>query len=445
MQKKVNWLVFLLIPVILSFISISSIKIDFLEFDHEDNEIEIDNDIFPKLSVAASDFKYNKTITIDNTKVNGSSNHINFPLFLSLYDSDLRYEVQLDGDDLAFSNGTEWLDHEIELFNQTYNETHAQLIAWVRIPSLSPSIDTNITMYFGNSSMSRQENPSGVWDSNYKGVWHLKENPSDSPPQFQDSTINYNNGTEYNLTSANQVEGKIDGSLVFDDFNERCVNVSHHNSLQLATDMTISAWVMTTNTDGNVNLIINKWGTPTNRNYWLGKLDANTLAFFVDAGQSVTTNLNLINDGSWHYVVVVADESNSLLRIYIDGIQRNTNAYSGSSETGTSVLNIGRGSGSIQQEWDGGIDEARVSNIDRSADWIATEFNNQNDSNSFYSVGIISPPAEPDVSPPVEPEPDLSYIYFYFGFIVIVIAGIFVSIKFNNVFDKHDKRLKAHV
>ena len=64
----------------------------------------------------------------------------------------------------------------------------------------------------------------------------------------------------------NQVEGKIDGSLVFDDSNERCVNVSHHTSLQLASDITVSAWVTTTNTDGNVNLIINKWGSATNRN-----------------------------------------------------------------------------------------------------------------------------------------------------------------------------------
>jgi hypothetical protein len=339
-------------------------------------------------------FKYNKTITIDNTKVNGSGNHNNFPLLLSSYDVNLRNEVQPDGDDIAFSDGYRWLDHEIELFNQTYNGTHAQLIAWVRISSLSTSTDTNITMYFGNSTMSRQENPSGVWDSNYKGVWHLKEDPTNPPPQFQDSTLNYNNGTADNLGAVNQVDGKIDGSLSFDDSNERSVNISHDISLQLTTDMTISAWVKTSNSDGNVNLIINKWGSASNRNYWLGKLNGNEFAFFVDATQDVRISLSLINDSIWHYVVGIADASNNLLRLYVDGIQRNTNAYSGTSETGTSGLNIGRGSGAIQQEWDGGIDEARVSNIARSADWIATEFNNQDDPNSFYSIEII------DITPP---------------------------------------------
>jgi hypothetical protein len=331
-------------------------------------------------------FSYYKDITIDHTKIYGSGSLTNFPVLISIFDSDLHDDVQPDGDDIAFGDSNAWLDHEIELFNQTYNTSHALLVAWVRIPRLSSSMNIIIRMYYGNPSMASRQNSTGVWDSNYKGVWHLKEDPGDPPPQFQDSTL-INNGTAYNLTSANQIDGKIDGGLVFDDSNERCVNVSHHTSLQLASDMTISAWVKTSNSDPNVNLIINKWGSATNRNYWLGKLNGNELAFFVDDTQNVRTSMSFINDSLWHYVVGVADASNNLLRIYVDGIQRNTNAYSGTSETGTSDLNIGRGSGSTQQEWDGEIDEAHVSNMVRSADWISTEFNNQDDPNSFYSVG----------------------------------------------------------
>ena len=39
------------------------------------------------------------------------------------------------------------------------------------------------------------------------------------------------------------------------------------------------------------------------------------------------------------------------------------------------------------RNFDGVIDEARVSNIARSADWISTEYNNQNNPGTFYSVG----------------------------------------------------------
>ena len=83
-----------------------------------------------------NDFKYFKEITIDSTKVNGIGSHVNFPVLINITDSDLHDDVQLNGNDIAFTDFNTWLDHEIELFNQTYSPTHAHLVAWVRIPNL---------------------------------------------------------------------------------------------------------------------------------------------------------------------------------------------------------------------------------------------------------------------------------------------------------------------
>jgi hypothetical protein len=260
-------------------------------------------------------------------------------------------------------------------------------------------------MYYGNNSISSPtEEPSEVWDSNFMGVWHLCEDPDEIPPQFNDSTANNNDGTANSLSTSNQVQGKIDGSLVFDDTNERHVNVSDDISLRLNTYITLSAWVNTTDTEADVGVIAAKWGSSGNRNYWLGKINAASIAFYVDDTQSVTADLSLINDGLWHHIMGVADVSNSLLRIYVDGIQRNTEAYSGSSEMGTQELHIGHSPDSIQQEWDGGIDEVRVSNKARSAEWIETEFNNQNVTASFLYAG-----SEEDTSSIEEPESTTSY------------------------------------
>ncbi|MFW9773882.1 MAG: DUF2341 domain-containing protein, partial [Candidatus Thorarchaeota archaeon] len=333
-------------------------------------------------------FAYYKDIIIDPSMVSGSEDLLNFPVLISISDEDLHDDVQPNGNDIAFSDGFSWLDHETEFFDKSYNGSHAQLVVWVRIPNLSPSFDTVIRMYYGNSTTSSNENPSGVWNTNYKGVWHLKENPSDSAPQFSDSTIYNNDGTAVNLFSSNQTSGKIDGGLIFNDENEACVNVSDNDSLDLNSDMTISAWVKTNDNEPDVDIVITKWSlNPPNQNYWLGKLNSNEFAFYVDANQEVTMNLNLINDNNWHYVVGVADSTNSLLRIYLDGIQRNTNSYSGSSQTGNQYLNIGRSSGIIEQEWNGKIDEVRVVDAIHSADWIATEYNNQYDPQSYITVG----------------------------------------------------------
>ena len=92
----------------------------------------------------------------------------------------------LHPDDIAFAMDGKWLDHQIELFNKSYSSTQAQLIAWVRIPFLSTAFDSNMTMYYGNSTLTSSENPTGVWYSDYAGVWHLTEDPSGPFPQMKE-------------------------------------------------------------------------------------------------------------------------------------------------------------------------------------------------------------------------------------------------------------------
>ncbi|MHA1932197.1 MAG: LamG-like jellyroll fold domain-containing protein, partial [Promethearchaeota archaeon] len=130
------------------------------------------------------------------------------------------------------------------------------------------------------------------------------------------------------------------------------------------------------------------WGSSsTDRNYWLGKIDASTIAFYVDNTQSVTTNLNLINNNIWHLVTGVANSASGELRIYVDGVLRNTASYDGTSITGTSDLHIGNSPGEVSQEWNGQIDEVRVSEIACSTDLLLTSYRNQIDPTNFIIVG----------------------------------------------------------
>ena len=114
------------------------------------------------------------------------------------------------------------------------------------------------------TNINSRENPNGVWDTNYKGVWHLKENPEDSAPQFKDSTLNDNRGTQVNLTSINQVDGKVDGSLSLKGNNnndEMHVGITHSSSLQLSDDITISVWIKTDDTENEAKVVLAKWGS----------------------------------------------------------------------------------------------------------------------------------------------------------------------------------------
>lgn len=352
---------------------------------------------FSAISTAMAAYSFRKTITIDNTKVSGTSHLFHFPVLISLVDPDLRDKANggkvesSSGFDIVFRdcNYTQ-LDHQIE----DYDPITGTLIAWVRVPTLLFDRDTVLFMDYGDPSVSSsQENVAGVWNSNFKGVWHLKEDPADPAPQFLDSTSNPNEGSASSLLTANQVPGQIDGSLEFDDTNERHVNVPDDPTLRIPADITASAWVNTTDADADVGVIVNKWGPIGSRNYWLGKTNASDLAFFVDDTQSVIAPLALITDGFWHHVVGVADSTAGLLRIYVDGLLANSTPYTGSTQMGTRELHIGNSSDIITgQEWNGGIDEVRISDVARSAGWIATQHDNQDSPSTFYSVSVETTP-----------------------------------------------------
>ncbi|MCK5062327.1 MAG: DUF2341 domain-containing protein, partial [Candidatus Aenigmarchaeota archaeon] len=326
-------------------------------------------------------WKYRKNIIIDYTKVNGIQ--IDFPLLINITDTDLTDHAQSDGDDIAFTDsGGSKLDHEIEF----YNSTTGWLVAWVRIPTLSNTTDTVINIYYGNSNASNQQNVTGVWDSNFVMVQHLQETDIDGGAgDIKDSTKYVNNGTTVNMNTADQVPGLIGGSFDFDGSNDY-INCGNDPSVRITSAITVSAWMKSSSLNTWSTLVAKGHGETyvlnagINGNY-VGMFriwDSNT-----EYGDS-NTGLNLA-DNQWHFVVGTYD--GSLIQIYGDG-----NAYTapgshvGDIDSTADNLLIGYDSGSSNELAKGFIDEVRISNTARSAGWIATEYNNQFNPDSFYSV-----------------------------------------------------------
>ncbi|MHA2332891.1 MAG: DUF2341 domain-containing protein, partial [Candidatus Hodarchaeales archaeon] len=319
--------------------------------------------------------RYRKFITINASQVNGTLT--DFPVLIDIFDTDLHIgdNVQADGDDIAFTDASgNKLDYEIELFNQTYNNTHAHLVSWIRIPNLAGSSDTNITMYYGNHAINNQENPSGVWDSNYKGVWHLSEDPTGT---VYDSTVNGNDGSSYGtMTSGDQVTGQIDGSLDFDGDDY----ISWSSPFVQSTG-TYSFWVYGTDyTTEDCNIVAS---------------DAHQSRIYIDQGGEIRLETDLngeefeftsssISINTWYHIVLARTGDD--IDLYLDGswLQQ----VSMASASALTIDSIG-GCFELSRSWIGKIDEVRVSSTVRSADWIATGYNNQHDPDSFYSVSVV--------------------------------------------------------
>ena len=142
--------------------------------------------------VASSDWysgwSYRKKITIDHTKVTGDL--VNFPILVSVTDTDLISKAQVSGADIVFtsSDSLTKLDYERE----SYTSATGALTAWVKVPDISSAVDTVIYLYYGNPVASEQSVPSGVWDANFKTVQHIN-----SGAVLSDSTSNNTDGVFY--------------------------------------------------------------------------------------------------------------------------------------------------------------------------------------------------------------------------------------------------------
>ncbi|GAG83782.1 unnamed protein product, partial [marine sediment metagenome] len=208
----------------------------------------------------------------------------------------------------------------------TYNSTHAQLMAWVRVPYLSATVDTNISLYYSNSTMSSRQNQTGVWDDSYKGVWHLQETDIDGGSgDIKDSTSYGNNGnTEGSMDTNDQVPGMIDGSFDLDGTDD-IVNVSDDSSLNIRSSLTMEAWV-------NASVYDNEW------NDIMGKEDYNMYvengklgAYFETDDRTYDKALGsttMVVD-TWYYVVLTYDAGT--IKAYIDG------ALDGTASKGTII------------------------------------------------------------------------------------------------------------
>ncbi|MCX6685064.1 MAG: DUF2341 domain-containing protein [Methanoregula sp.] len=341
-----------------------------------------------------------KNITIDKSRVSGTLS--DFPVLINLpSDAGLASYAQSNGNDILFtsSDGTTKLSHEIE----TYTSSTGALVAWVKVPSVQSSADTTIYMYYGNSGAANQQNKNGVWGANYKAVWHLKEDPSGAAPQMLDSTSNANHGTSAGtMTTSDQVAAMINGGLDFDGSNDYLGT----NYVQTGvTAYTIEAWIKTSTTSVQ-SVIVHDRGSGAGQSLTLevggtypgGPGAAGNVGYGVDSNGIFVGrySTSTVNDNNWHHVVGVwtAPSGTAIapaqFSVYIDGNAAATNNAATGSAT-SPLTGLGGTQLAYHQPWGrylpGIIDEVRISTSSLSADWIKTEYNNQNSPSTFYYLG----------------------------------------------------------
>jgi hypothetical protein len=347
-------------------------------------------------------YAHRRAITVATSLIAPSGTTLsNFPMLISgtysyLAASSSGGNVQNgNGYDIIFTSdasGTSPLPYERE----SYNSSTGAVNYWVKVPTLSSSSNV-IYMFYGNSGVSSdQSNATGTWDSNYVGVWHLADNAANTT--VKDSTGNSNTGTSAANTSGKTTSGQFGSALTFNGSTDYIYTA---NSFSDPQDETVQIWFKTSSTAG-AKLIgfedaqSGTGGSEYDRMLWVGT-DGKLYGGFFPADYSGSLlSASTYDDNNWHLADLVYDGVAQQDRLYVDGQQvGSTISDTDGPQNYTGYYRIG----SYKNGWTAGADgyfsgslqEARVSSIARSSDWIATEYNNQSNPSAFYSVGSDTP------------------------------------------------------
>ncbi|MEE8209066.1 MAG: DUF2341 domain-containing protein, partial [Nitrosomonadaceae bacterium] len=341
-------------------------------------------------------FLFRQTITIDSTKVISNSDHIDFPVLVSKSsDTNLNSaNVQSNGNDIFFTDALGIkIPHEIESFSN--DASTGTLVAWVKVPILSSSIDTILFMYYGNPTAANQQDVVNVWDSNYKAVWHLSEDPDAAGEKWEDSTSNNNDIVVTTCSQCEQIsiaDGQIGRALELNSGGDRFVAFDSP-SLDITGDQfTLEGWARLDTPNPQDAAFIHKSPGTNQERYMLG-VDGGTDPALIN--HRVTTDsghfrydTGSIEDDEWTYTAAIYNgslASNPRFFAYDNGVKISSNNAEGDILTTTADVLIGkRADGRL---YVGQLDELRISDVARSDAYITTSYNNQNSPSTFLSCG----------------------------------------------------------
>ena len=310
----------------------------------------------------ADPWTYRRPLGVDATLV--PDDLTDFPLLVTLTDPGLAASAQPDGSDIRFvaADGVTLLDHEIE----AWDPGTGSLAAWVRLPAVSSTVDTELFLYAGASDAPDGQQVRAVWSTGFDGVWHLADDPSGSAPGAADSGPRRGGGLAFGaMTDADLVAGAAGDALDLDGTDDG-IEVPAV-PLGASGSFTVSAWIRPDAFGSNSTIV--EFGAGSGTQLWLEATSPTSAILHAD----VNTDLGLVSStagplgvGTWQHVTATFDHDGVLA--IVDGVSGTPGAASGRPTQSGLPTTLGSGSAG---SFDGTIDEIRIDQTARPAAWIA--------------------------------------------------------------------------
>ena len=323
-----------------------------------------------------------RSIDVTDALVSGGP-HTSFPLLVSISATWLRSKANAgdvardDAFDLYFASdvaGTTRLSHEIEV----YTPTTGDLVAWVKVPSLTPT--TVIYLHYGDpANTTDPQAVANVWTAGYELVAHMDGSG--------DATGKSTTATSTGLTAAT---GKVGPAQAFDG-STSVADFGSDTALDNLWDGggTAEGWVFAdTYGEAGFGRVFSKaWILFVVSDSTTGV--TNSMSFYYSDGQWFAPS-NSLSLGSWHHVSVRYDPSALTNKpiFFVDGVLVATVDYA----QPTAALDDDLASTLVGDRptrfraFDGSLDELRLSSVVRGDAWLLTQYLNQAAPAAFYTV-----------------------------------------------------------
>ncbi len=348
-------------------------------------------------TIATGAYAYSLPITLNTTGLGISTDLTNFPFLVSITDPSLIVSSTSCSNKIQFPNGPDYdftffdntINSETSFDVESYNPATGTLLVWVKLAKLSHTTNNTLTFYYGSITAPGHTTAfhQATWSGDYLSVYHFNE--ASFTGSVTDATSNGRTGTTNNMVSTDLVStGKINSAYSFNKSSSKSITVSAGASV--TGPFTLSAWINLGATGNDQKVMTNQGaGGSGSGGYKLG-VYTNNIAESESPGvnRGFSPVAPAMAASTWHYIQTVYNGATEYT--YVDGVQYQ--AFSTTTNpSSTNPLYIGAGEGGNSYYFTGTIDEARVSNVAKTSDWLLAEYKNQNTPASYTSTtGVVT-------------------------------------------------------
>ena len=291
----------------------------------------------------------------------------NFPILVKLTSSNFNFEhSNSDGYDIRFtsSDGTTLLKYE----RLRHDSANSLAEYWVKIPTISSSVDTEFYIYFRTDDTANGEDKTNVWDSGFEAVWHLNGSYNGTSSEVLDSTGNTNHGTAGSAPT--QVAGKISKAQDFNgvDTTGNYISFPSIACLNATGEFTVELILSTDGNGGKYRTVY------TTGDYFLlrNPNDSDALEHYNFTTKNPDINAVDMSTGTWYHIAFTwrYDVDSGEAFLYQNGVAKDSTTDDTFGSAIGTALYFGLSTAHTNRYWDGKMEEIRVSNVARSEEWL---------------------------------------------------------------------------